>query len=134
MLADFIEAAPGPDADINSVKSRFNANQPDNSYSSNNNYNVNANIMPVNSQSAAQQNNVSSKSGLYIRVDAMNSAKFNRAMSIISVFEGITKLFVYFCDKKQLTCAPTRNWVTINKPMLDELKLVLGENNVAVRE
>lgn len=134
MLADFIEAAPGPDADINSVKSRFNANQPDNGYSSNNNYNVNANIMPANKQSAVQPNNASSKSGLYIRVDAMNSAKFNRAMSIISVFEGITKLFVYFCDKKQLTCAPTRNWVTINKPMLDELKLVLGENNVAVRE
>ena len=71
--------------------------------------------------------------GLYIRVPSKDSELFRRSMDIVNIFEGTDELFVYFTDRKQLTKANGIRTM-VNGPMIDELKRVLGDGNVAVKE
>ena len=55
-------------------------------------------------------------------------------MQITSIFEGTTPLYLHFTDTKKTVLAPRISWVTVNEPMLCELRRILGESCVKLRE
>lgn len=74
------------------------------------------------------------KSGLYIKVPSKESLKFQTAMHMISVFDGRVPVYVYFNDTKSLTMAPKKYFFDPCSVLMSELKKVLGEKNVVLRE
>lgn len=73
------------------------------------------------------------KNGLYIKVQNMNSEKYERAKNLISIFDGHTPLYVFFDEDKKLMLAPRTMWVDINEVLIRELKRELGEKNVVFK-
>lgn len=71
--------------------------------------------------------------GLYIKVPSFDSDVYKRAEKLIEVFDGDFPLYVFLCDKHKLTVAPRKLWVYMNDVMLGELKKILGDKNVYVK-
>ncbi len=75
----------------------------------------------------------SKRYGLYIKVKSKEDPLFAKALNVISIFEGITPVYVYFEDSKKYTCAPKHLWTTINEPLIKELQRILGPERVVQR-
>lgn len=73
------------------------------------------------------------KSGLYLRFSTKDCEEYTRAKQILNIFDGMTPVFMYFCDSGKLMRAPRNMWVDMNDVMLKELKRRIGEKNVAVK-
>lgn len=80
-----------------------------------------------------QPSNNADNTGLYIRVESMNSQQFNKAKAIIKSFEGNKPLFIYDISSSRLKKAPPSLFVDINNILINELKKILGDENVAVK-
>lgn len=76
----------------------------------------------------------SGRNGLYLKIGSQKGKAFERVMQITSIFEGTTPLYLYFTDTKKTMLAPRISWVTVNEPMLCELRRILGEACVKLRE
>ena len=70
---------------------------------------------------------------LFLRVPSMDSNEWHRALKVIKIFDGISKVFIRCADSGELVEAPVQYRVMMNSVMLDELTRILGEGNVAVR-
>lgn len=70
---------------------------------------------------------------LYLRVPSMESVEFQRALKVIKIFDGVSRVFVRCADSGQMVEAPKQYRVMMNTVMLDELGRILGKENVAVR-
>ncbi len=70
---------------------------------------------------------------LFLRVPSMESAEWHRALKVIKVFDGISRVFIRCADSGELVEAPVQYRVMMNSVMLGELTRILGEGNVAVR-
>lgn len=70
---------------------------------------------------------------LFLRVPSMESEQWYRALKVIKIFDGQSRLFVRCTDSGELVEAPPPYHVMLNNVMLDELNRILGEGNVAVR-
>ena len=57
-----------------------------------------------------------------------------KVKNLLQVFDGSTKVYVFFEDTKQLALAPSSMWADVNSVLLKELRLLLGEANVAERK
>ncbi|MBQ4100167.1 MAG: DNA polymerase III subunit alpha, partial [Oscillospiraceae bacterium] len=75
-----------------------------------------------------------SKPGLYIKLSSKDDERYQKALNIISIFEGKTNVYAYFEDTKKLIRAPQNLYVDLNEPMIAELKSILGDRNVAVKK
>lgn len=75
-----------------------------------------------------------SKNGLYIKVPSKESIKFTTALNMISVFDGNVPVYVYFDDTKSLTKAPRKYFFQPCNILLSELKSLLGDRNVVIRD
>ena len=76
----------------------------------------------------------SGRNGLYLKIGSQNGKAFERVMQITSIFEGTTPLYLHFTDTKKTMLAPRISWVTVNEPMLGELRRILGETCVKLKE
>lgn len=76
----------------------------------------------------------SERAGLYLRVTALESQEFLRAKKVLRIFDGQTAVYVYCTDIKKLMLAPRDLWVDVNDVMLLELKNILGDNNVSMKQ
>lgn len=79
-----------------------------------------------------QKRKRSTPPGLYLRVSSEQSEEYRRACLITSVFEGSVPLYIRFDDKKKLMRAPKSMFVSPNDVMLEELKRLLGHDNVVL--
>ena len=70
---------------------------------------------------------------LFLRVPSMESPEWQRALKVLKVFDGISRVFIRCNDSGELVEAPVQYRVMMNSVMLDELTRILGEGNVAVR-
>ena len=70
---------------------------------------------------------------LFLRVPSMESDEWRRALRVIKVFDGISRVFIRCSDNGELVEAPVQYRVMMNNVMLDELTRILGYGNVAVR-
>lgn len=89
---------------------------------------------PVRTAEATQEQTVKKKRiGLFLRFPSEGCPEQLQAEKLLAIFEGRTPLYYYFADKKEYRNMPFERFVDVNEPLLDELKKVLGEENVVLR-
>ena len=74
------------------------------------------------------------RKGLFLRLPAKNEAVLGSIKNLVSIFEGKTPVYLYFEDTKRYEFLGNEYLTTINDPMVRELKLKIGENNVVLRQ
>lgn len=74
------------------------------------------------------------KPGLYLRVDSRTDKKLTKAQQYLAIFEGSCPVYVYFKDTKKMMLAPQSMFCEPNEPLLRQLRVLLGEKNVALVE
>ena len=88
----------------------------------------------VKNAEAIQEQTVKKKRiGLFLRFSSEGCPEQLQAEKLLAIFEGRTPLYYYFADKKEYRNMPFERFVDVNEPLLDELKKVLGEENVVLR-
>lgn len=70
--------------------------------------------------------------GLYLKLPHKGCDKESRALLLISIFEGTTPIYIYYEDSKKLIRTPPSIRVSVNEPLIRELKNQLGDKNVAL--
>ena len=50
-------------------------------------------------------------SALYLRIDDLNTDKYNRAKRVLDIFDGRTPVIFYLTDTKRKVKAPSSMWV-----------------------
>ncbi len=92
-------------------------------------------IEPINNHKIVQNRdeNGQKEVRLYIRVPSKDSQQYQKAQSLIQLFEGNVPVYIRFCDSGQMVIAPQTMWTVNNATLLHELQELLGEENVAIR-
>ncbi len=72
--------------------------------------------------------------GLYLRVESQKDPKLVKASQYLAIFEGSCPVYVYFKDRKKMMLAPRTLFCEPNTPLIAQLKVLLGEKNVALVE
>lgn len=75
----------------------------------------------------------SKKNGVYIKVASQQSGEFQKSLEIMKVFGGDFPVYFYFEDQKKYVLAPEHMWVKQNDMFLAEMKKVVGENSVVLK-
>ncbi len=68
------------------------------------------------------------KHGLFLRVPCENCEQKNRAENLLAIFDGNTPAYFYYNDSKKYSSAALH--VDVNDPLINELKRILGAENV----
>ncbi len=87
---------------------------------------------PMPADRDAQSAAPSSKAGLYLRLPAEGGKEVESAYNAVITAPGTLPVYIRFVDSGRLVKAPQEWNVTPTAPLLQELKRVLGEENVAV--
>ena len=69
---------------------------------------------------------------LYIKVTQRNALRLDDALAIASETRGGSRILVYFEDTKQLRAVKNKG-AEISDRLLKQLRLIMGEDNVAVK-
>ena len=69
--------------------------------------------------------------GLYLRVADEADPRYRQARRLLRVFDGNFPVYVRFCDSGKMVRLPESCFVQPNEVLTNELKLVLGDENVA---
>lgn len=80
-----------------------------------------------NPQSKAKE---TTKKGLYLKIRSINSEEYKKAENLLQIFEGSTKVYIFFEDEHKLKLTPSRLWTAPNNTMLEQLQKLLGPQNV----
>ena len=72
--------------------------------------------------------------GLYLKAYSDDDSVFLKALQLVKNFKGSDSLFVYFSKDKRLTKYNDSFNVTITEELLQQLKQILGDRNVAVKK
>lgn len=73
-------------------------------------------------------------SGLYLKVKNKNCFEYERAILLLSIFEGNTPVYIFFEDENKLVLSPRKLWISENDTLIKELKNKLGEKNVVLKK
>ncbi len=74
------------------------------------------------------------REGLFLKLASRQDERLKKVQNILEYFNGSTVVYVYFTQDKELTKAPNALCTTPHPVMLGELKRILGEENVVLRE
>ena len=77
--------------------------------------------------------NQKQKKGLFIRVNKTDEAKIPHLKNLLSIFEGKVPVYLYFSDSKKYEFMGKEYLVDVNEPMIKELKLIFGDENIVLR-
>lgn len=70
------------------------------------------------------------RSGLFLKFPCEGTDEQVRAEKFLSIFDGRVPLYYYFADSGKYVHRPPDCSVDVNEPLLNELKRILGEENV----
>lgn len=70
------------------------------------------------------------KKGLYLKIKSLKSEDYKKAENLLQIFEGNTKVYIFFEDEHKLKLTPSRLWTAPNNTMLEQLQNLLGPQNV----
>ena len=79
---------------------------------------------------SSQSTEKKKKTGLFLRVDSDDSVKMKKIKNLISIFDGNVPVYVYHADTKTYEFLGMELLVSVNEPLLKELKGIFGEENV----
>lgn len=91
---------------------------------------------PNNPQSSRTQQDVSIPAHprhLYLRVKEQGCREHKKSKQIIDIFDGDTPVSFYYGNTKQYDNLPIKNNVYVNDVMINELKRLLGDENVVIK-
>ncbi|MCQ2463104.1 MAG: DNA polymerase III subunit alpha, partial [Clostridia bacterium] len=92
---------------------------------------------PANAQSVqnkAEQPAKKTRKGLFIKVPGRDYPQKRKIENLISIFDGNFPVYMYYDDEKKYEQRPVREWVMPNSAMIFEMKKLLGQENVVLRE
>ncbi len=69
---------------------------------------------------------------LYIRIDNLESELYKKVKNLLEIFDGGSQVIFALTDNGKKLRAPRKLWVMLNEPLVNELKYLLGEENVFV--
>ena len=75
--------------------------------------------------------NSNKKKGLFIRVS--DADKISDLKNLLSIFEGKVPVYLYYTDKKSYEFMGSEYLTDVNDPLVKELKLIFGDENVVLR-
>ena len=70
---------------------------------------------------------------LWLKVSADSSVTLDNILDITSKYKGNSKMVIYMEKTNQKLKANSNNYITINNSIVEELKELLGDNNVVVK-
>ncbi len=88
-------------------------------------------ILPCPKSAPAQKQTSKKQPRLFLRVESENCIEAKRAQNLLSIFEGNTPTRFYYNDTKSYS--KTALGVDINEPLLNELKRIIGAENVVLQ-
>ncbi len=89
---------------------------------------------PSPSVSQEKQAQSKNKKGVFLRVSREKEDVVDSIKNLLSIFEGSMPVYVYFESTKQYQYLGKEYAVTVNPPLEKELKYILGEDNVVIRQ
>ena len=78
------------------------------------------------------QKSSSKRKGLFLKFKSADDERIKRATVVTLIFEGDMPLYFYFEDEKKYHLQKRSDFVDVNETMINELKRILGDENVAV--
>jgi DNA polymerase-3 subunit alpha len=83
-----------------------------------------------------ESKNESSKGrkGVFLRMDASDNSIADSIRNLVSIFPGNLPVYIYHTDTKQYDFLGMEYLVSVNKPLEKELKYILGEDNVVIKQ
>jgi DNA polymerase-3 subunit alpha len=72
------------------------------------------------------------RTGLFLRFDSVDDERIEKSLAVTSKYSGNKALYFYYMDSKKYILQPKEYCVDINENMINDLKLILGDKNVAV--
>lgn len=74
------------------------------------------------------------RSGIFLRVKQGNESSVDSIKNLLSIFDGNMPVYVYYESTKQYDFLGREYTVNVNDPLVKELKFILGDENVVVRQ
>ena len=74
------------------------------------------------------------KPGVFLRVKQGSEALTENIKNLLSIFDGGTPVYLYYESTKQYEFLGREYTVNVNEPLVKELKYILGDENVVVRQ
>ncbi len=93
-------------------------------------------IQPVkqNVKTESTQQEKKKKSGIFIKIPEADAVKIEKLKNLVSIFEGKIPVYLYYENTKKYDFLGIEYFTSINKPLINEIKHIFGEDNVVVRE
>ena len=73
------------------------------------------------------------RSGLFLKFNDENDSRISRAEKYMQIFDGNLPVYYYFESTKKYVLQPSSKFISINDPLLSELRKLLGKSNVVVQ-
>ena len=67
-------------------------------------------------------------------MDASDNSIVDGIRNLVSIFPGNLPVYIYHTDTKQYDFLGMEYLVSVNKPLEKELKYILGEDNVVIKQ
>ena len=80
------------------------------------------------------KNKIAGTKKLYIKLPSMSSDKFEKCIDILKVFNGKYKAIFYLEDEKKYRNGPKDLYIDMNERMIKELKDLVGDKNIVMKE
>ncbi len=93
-------------------------------------------IINIDSEKAENLNkqNKNPKFGIYLRIESKDSFEFQKTRTYLESLKGSIPVYLYFKDTKEYVKAPQRMWGFDDFETLNNLKYMLGEENVVLKQ
>ncbi len=72
--------------------------------------------------------------GLFLRFKSRDDENIVKAKNVTAIFDGQYPLYFYYMDEKKYELQSRNLFVDVNKTMLEEIRRIIGEGNVAFIE
>lgn len=87
----------------------------------------------VNNNDNTQTEQRRKRKGLFLRLPSADCPELAKAEKFLAIFDGYTPLYYYFEDTKEYKLMPKTSFVSLNDPLINELKKILGDKNVVIQ-
>ena len=74
------------------------------------------------------------RKGLFLRMEMTDDSVVDNIRNLVSIFPGNLPVYIYRADVKKYDFLGMEYLVSINKPLEKELKYILGEDNVVIKQ
>lgn len=88
---------------------------------------------PTEKSAAAQPQKKKRRSALYLRFKSKADEKIALAKRVTAIFDGTIPLYFYYIDSGEYELQPRNEFVEVNQTELNELKRILGDENVVFK-